>query len=572
MQWKCQVCGYVHDGNAPPDTCPVCGVGADCFDQLETVLIEDNQEAFAASENYDTDFKQRWRCSVCGYIHCHQEAVEKCPKCRALSEKFVKVEEQWYRFQCGECGYIHASDTPPYKCPICHANEKKFIQLESLKTRWKCSVCRYIHNDEQAPERCPICQAEKSLFAQLDDQWTVLIIGAGIAGVAAAETIMKIAPATHVVLLNAESHWPYHRLNLTRFLAGEIPEDSLPLHDESWYTHHKVNLITKKAVSGNIVSQVILLEDGSRLAYDRMILTSGAQSFIPPISGIERKNVTGLRTWSDALKIIHAINTSVCNSANKNCDIVCIGGGILGLETAAALAGRGASVTLIETSAWVMHRQLPKRAGEKLQAHLDTLGVKLRTGSSIEAIEEHGVRLNSGELLQADWVIISAGIRPNLELPIALGLKTERGVVVDDMLRTSSPHVFAAGDIAQHDGIIYGLWPASQIQGEVAAKNAISEHVEFSGLPRTNALKVLDLDVFSIGRIHPQESDVVIELDEPSQYLSFLIKDGIIEGAAFIGGADFVRSTKKAIESHHLIAAEVIRKGALAIAQSLTNL
>ena len=231
-------------------------------------------------------------------------------------------------------------------------------------------------------------------------------------------------------------------------------------------------------------------------------LAAGANPFIPPIPGSDREGVTSLRTVQDADYLLGACE------AGARC--VCIGGGILGLETAGALARRGAKVTLLEGHGWLLPRQLNQRAGEILGDHVCRIGITLRNKAVTREIlgdgRVHGVLLEDGSTIPADLVVIATGIRANSSLAQQAGLEVKHGVVVNNHLTTSHPDVLAAGDVAEHKGVVYGLWTASQAQGTIAGRNLAGASAEFGGLPRSNTLKVLGLDMFSIGQIMPEDA------------------------------------------------------------------
>ncbi len=187
----------------------------------------------------------------------------------------------------------------------------------------------------------------------------MLILGAGIAGLAAAESLRAAAPAAEITVISKEREPPYFRLNLTRYLAGEIGEQDLPLHPADWYEHEKVRLMLGAGASAiNLQDRYVELHGGEKLPFDKLLLAAGAHPFIPPFPGTDRKGVTSLRTIDDARGILAA-----CRAGAK---CVCIGGGLLGLETAGALVRQGADVTLLEGHAWLLPRQLNRRAGEIL--------------------------------------------------------------------------------------------------------------------------------------------------------------------------------------------------------------
>lgn len=425
---------------------------------------------------------------------------------------------------------------------------------------WRCLVCGYVHHGAEPPETCPVCGASREEFEQVqvdsassaapEDESSkttrAVVIGAGIAGVAAVESLRAAAPSAEITLVSRETELPYYRLNLTRYLAGEIQRESLPIHPAAWYEERNIQLLLGEEVRKlDVESHVVELRDGKRLPFDKLLLAAGADPFLPPIPGSDREGVTSLRTLQDADYLLGA-----CASGAR---CVCIGGGILGLEAAGALARRGAKVTLLEGHGWLLSRQLNQRAGEILGDHVRRIGITLRNKAATKEIQGEGrvqgVSLQDGSTIPADLVVIATGIRANTSLAREAGLVVKQGVVVDNHLTTSHPDVLAAGDVAEHQGVVYGLWIASQAQGAIAGENLAGDRVEFGGLPRSNTLKVLGLDLFSIGQIMPEDASFqVIDQEAEGRYSRFVFHDDRLVGAILLGDTRLMSATKKAVE------------------------
>ncbi|NTV37017.1 MAG: FAD-dependent oxidoreductase, partial [Anaerolineaceae bacterium] len=257
---------------------------------------------------------------------------------------------------CPVCGYIHYGDEPPDECPVCGADKELFEPYvvpssqpaTPAPTQWRCRECGYIHDGTEPPDECPVCGAPKESFEAVEttplqtagnEHGKLVIVGAGIAGISAAESARKAAPQAEITLISSEEELPYYRLNLTRYLAGELNQDQLVLHPESWYSDNNIRLLRNTTLQSiDLASKKVTLSDGSLHEFDRLILTVGSRPFIPPFPGADRKNISALRTLKDAEFILEK------SKAGKKC--VCIGGGLLGLETAGALAQRGADVTV----------------------------------------------------------------------------------------------------------------------------------------------------------------------------------------------------------------------------------
>ena len=466
-------------------------------------------------------------------------------------------------WRCTVCGYVHRGAEPPEVCPVCGSPRSKFepyveapATAKAVPRRLHCLNCNHIHDGGEAPKACPVCGAPADRFEPLEERAAavaearvgrVVVVGAGIAGVSAVEAVRAASPSAEIVLISKEPELPYYRLNLTRYVAGEISEADLPIHPADWYESQNIRLLRGAEVSAILLEdRAVELGGGGREPFNKLILCAGAHAFVPPFPGADVAGVTVLRSLGDAQRIVAA--------AGRGVRIVCIGGGILGLETAAGLARRGADVTVLEGYDWLMPRQLNRRAGEILEAHVASLGVRVRRRARTAEITGgqrlRGVRLEDGAHVDADLVVVATGIRPNSYLARAAGLQANQGIVVDDHLMTLHPDVFAAGDVAEHRGVIYGVWAPAQYQGQIAGMNALGLSSEFGGIPRANTLKVLGVDMFSIGQFEPGDaSSAVYDREADGSYRRFVFHDNRLVGAILLGDTSLTAPVKRAIET-----------------------
>lgn len=210
-------------------------------------------------------------------------------------------------------------------------------------------------------------------------------------------------------------------------------------------------------------------------------------------------------------------------------------------------------MTLLEGHGWLLPRQLNQRAGEILGEHAARIGIVLRNKAKTRKIlgeeQVEGVLLEDGSTIPADLVVIATGIRADSSLAQQAGLEVKQGVVVDSRLVTSHPEVLAAGDVAEHNGVVYGLWTASQAQGKIAGKNLAGDQAEFKGLARSNTLKVLGLDMFSIGQVVADDASFqVVEEEEKGRYSRFVFHENRLVGAILLGDMGLMSAAKKAVE------------------------
>ncbi len=440
--------------------------------------------------------------------------------------------------------------------------------MESEGKAWRCTVCGYLHYGDAPPMECPVCSASADAFELINATaqttandsraQTLIIVGAGIAGLSAAEAARDTAPDAKIILFSAEAERPYYRLNLTRFLAGEIADDALPIHPLDWYESNRIELKLLTAVDKILPNEkVVELGHGLKVEYDKLIVTTGAAPLIPPIAGNQLPHVFTLRTAEDAKIILAKVRPGM--------KVVGIGGGILGLENAGALARRGATVTVVEAFRHLMPQQLNPAGSEVLANHLNTLGIRVLEGAEVAQIDEGAVWLKDGQQVPAEMVVITAGVRSNTGLLKSAGLPVNKGVLVDNFMRTSNPDILAAGDVCEHDGVMYGSWAAAQYQGRISGMNAAGTAAEFGGIPRSHTLKVLGKGLFSIGQIQEPDGSYRRVEDYPGgNYRMFMIHDGILVGTLLIGDLSLATPVRKAIEAR-------TRLGSLGTAQQIAE-
>ena len=382
----------------------------------------------------------------------------------------------------------------------------------------------------------------------------VVIIGLGAAGTNAARIIAAERPGTAIEVYSAEPHLYYARPKLPAFLAGELAQEELYFYPESWYRERGIAVHTGARVDRiDAGSHRVALVEGTEVPYDRLLLATGAHAFVPPIEGAGLPGVFTLWSIEDVRRI--RAYAAGCRRA------VVIGGGLLGLEAARGLTALGLGVTVLEHGPRLMPRQLDDEGAALFQGWIEKLGIAVRLEATTERIEGMGgpqaVLLRGGERIPADLVLVAAGGRPNLQIAQASGLAVNRGVLVDAHLQTSAADVYAAGDVAEYAGTVYGIIPAAVEQAQAAARNlAEIAPTEYTGTVPTNTLKIVGLDLTSIGQIAPAEPDYVQlrRLDPPGQYLKLVLRDGRLQGAILLGHKDKVNLLSQAVARRVLLA------------------
>lgn len=409
-------------------------------------------------------------------------------------------------------------------------------------TRWRCLVCGHIHIGAEPPEVCPACGVGSENFVREpmedefinDTQDKFVIIGGGIAALSAAQAIRKRNRSASIVMLTDEEYRPYYRPALSDLLSEDLPDNRLYVFDQAWYTENRVELKTgSRVVKIEPDKQVVLTEQGASVPYTKLIVATGARSNIPPFKGLENRGVYALRSLQDALRLKEAIKT-----AKK---AVVIGGGVLGLEAVWEMISSGVEVSVVEHNQRIMPRQLDQPASIRLQKLMENKGVKLYLGLDTEEIvgdgQVRGVRLKDGQLLEADLVLLSTGVKPNVELARETGLEVAQGVVIDAGMRTNMSNIYAAGDGAQFGERLVGLWPVSLEMGRVAGAAAAGDWVEYKTPLLSTMLVAFDMETFSIGEVNlAPEQCRIVEVDDPVEnyFKRSYFKDGVLVGEIII--------------------------------------
>jgi len=377
-----------------------------------------------------------------------------------------------------------------------------------------------------------------------------LIAGGWAAGTAAAQHLRKLDPSSEITIVDAESVAYYPRPDLIEYLAGRKSKDQLIVHGASWYGENRITLISgRRIMHVHAIEHEVTLDDGTVLSYDRLLLANGASPFVPPLPGIDQAGVFTLRTLDDADALLARIVPGAT--------VVVVGGGLLGLEAARALAERGMKATIIEFASRLLPNQLDERSAEMLVEHLQASGITTLLGAESQQIVsgEHGatgVLLKDGRLAQGEFILFSTGVRPNATVAQEAGIAIGRGIQVNDSMQTSAPDVYAAGDVVEHRGRVYGIVPPCLEQARVAAQNMVSSGTAtYEGSIMSSSLKTCGIDVLSMGNINPtQEQHVqVIQAQGQQAYRKVVLENGIIVGVILYGTMNGTRQLQQALRS-----------------------
>ncbi|MFD7842890.1 FAD-dependent oxidoreductase [Nocardia sp. NPDC059764] len=384
---------------------------------------------------------------------------------------------------------------------------------------------------------------------------SLVVIGTGIAGVTAADFLRRGHPDCEIHLVGRESHDFYNRMGISRLIPGRSAMQGLYLQPEQWYEDHRITPWLNTLVTHlDPRARRVHLGTGDVLPYDRLILATGASAALPEIEGLHRPGSFVLREAGDALDIRAYAQQRSCTRA------AVAGGGLLGLEAAYALHQLGLRVTVLERGSRLLSKQLDARASVMVADHLTRARIEVRyraetaalTGDSgrsgpggpggsaadrRRADPVRGVVLKDGTVLPCEVFLTATGIKPNTDLAVRAGIPCRRGILVDDRMRTAAPDVYAAGDVAEHRDRVLGLWPIAAEQARAAAVNALGGQQVLTAETPATILKGVGLELFSIGRVEPEQQDEVIVVDgspRPS-YRRLILSQGRVIGAIVLG-------------------------------------
>ena len=364
----------------------------------------------------------------------------------------------------------------------------------------------------------------------------LVVVGNGMAGIRTVEELLKLTPEQYAItVFGAEPLPNYNRILLSPVLCGEKKFEDIVLNDNAWYADHGIVLHKgREIVSIDRPNRKVVAKDGTEASYDRLLLATGSNPFRLPVPGKDLPGVIGFRDLADVERMLAA--------AGKFHHAVVIGGGLLGLEAANGLMKQGMKVTVVHLPDVLMERQLDQAAARMLRKELESRGLRfIFKGVTQEIIGKarvQGVRLEDGQELTADLVVMAVGIRPNIELAKKTGLYCERGVVVNDTMQTYDPRVYAVGECVQHRGQTYGLVAPLFEQAKVCANHLAHFGIaRYEGSITSTKLKVTGVDLFSAGDFTGNDTteDLVMQDAGVGVYKKLVLANNRVIGAVMYG-------------------------------------
>ncbi len=423
---------------------------------------------------------------------------------------------------------------------------------------WKCVICGEIIESETVPEYCPVCGAGSDAFIEvqrevstykIDKEETYVIIGNGAAGFYAANAIKERNESAIIKLISNEPVHSYVRTQLSDLITEEI-DDSFYLAKTNWYKENNIiEILGVNVDSIDRENKLVRLDNKQGVRYDKLILANGSYNFVPPTKVKLNDSEVEINSWTyNTVKGIHTIKKIADVNALKEDlheakNVAIIGGGLLGLEAAWEVQKRDINVTVIELADRMLPRQLDKDGSKLFESLVKKTPVEVLLGTAVDFInaDENGVKsiqLKSGEVIDADVVIFSVGVRSNIFLAQPSGIKCNRGVIVNEYMQTNINDIYACGDIAEYDGVYYGNWPAAIEMGKVAGANATGDKVKFEKFVSSTIFQAMNAQVFSAGTVNFDEPTLekVGYIDEANnRYSKLFFQNNKLVGGILIG-------------------------------------
>jgi nitrite reductase (NADH) large subunit len=365
---------------------------------------------------------------------------------------------------------------------------------------------------------------------------SLVVIGNGMAGMRTVEELLALAPDLYdITVFGAEPHGNYNRILLSPVLAGEKSVDDIMLNTRAWYEDNGITLHAgDPVVHIDRRRRIVRAQSGHEVRYDRLLLATGSKPFIIPVPGHQLPGVLAFRDIADVEGMLEA-------SRNHRHAVV-IGGGLLGLEAANGLARQGMTVTVVHVTDALMNQQLDKPAAQLLQRALEARGLafmlEAQTAEIVGPDRVTAVRFKDGTEIPADLVVMTAGVRPNVELAKSAGLHCERAIVVDDTLQTYDPRVYAVGECVQHRRATFGLvapiWEQAKVCAAHLAGNGHRRYVQQASPTR---LKVTGIELYSVGDFIGGDSseDLVLRDARRGVYKRLVLDGPCLVGAVLYG-------------------------------------
>ncbi|MEW8997368.1 MAG: FAD-dependent oxidoreductase [Thermoanaerobacter sp.] len=372
----------------------------------------------------------------------------------------------------------------------------------------------------------------------------IVIIGNSVAMVGAVEAIRKYDTSSEIVVISDETYHVYSRPLISYYLGNLVSEDKMIYREKDFYRKNKVETVFGiKAISIDERKKEVYLENGDSISFDKLLIATGGKPIIPPVEGLNKKNVHTFIKMDDAKKLKEA--------AKPGSKAVIVGGGLIGFKAAEGLHHLGVDVTIVELADRILSTILDAEGASLVSQSLQNDGIKIITGTTVDKIigDEYvkGVLLKNGQELEADNLIIAIGVVPNVDVVKNTSISINRGILVDNTMKTSVEDVYAAGDVAEgYDMLVESnrvvpIWPNAYMQGEIAGLNMIGINKSFKGIFPMNSIGYKNTNMITAGITSPQqeEFEIISKIDHNRKYYKkFVVKENRLVGFILINDID----------------------------------
>lgn len=374
-----------------------------------------------------------------------------------------------------------------------------------------------------------------------------VIVGASAAGIGATEAIRELDPDGSLTVISDEIYPQYSRPMISDFIVNKTNFDKMKFRTDDFWTKNKAQTrFDKKAIKLKPKEKTIILEDGEKITYEKLLIATGGKPVVPKIEGSEKEGVFTFTTIKDAESLAAKIESSNVKSA------VVIGAGLIGISVTEALIKKGLKVTIVELQDKILSLILDTKASELFEEIISKAGVNIVTGQSVQKITGKpnnkntvgGIILTKGDQVSCDLVIMAIGVAPRTELLVETPIKINRGIVVDETMRTNIPDIYASGDVAEAYDLILNqnrllpLWPLAMLGGQVAGYNMAGKKTIYKGETNMSSLKYFGVPIVSVGLANPKNEptfEVLVNYDvETGSYKKLVIKNNIIIGMTMV--------------------------------------
>lgn len=373
----------------------------------------------------------------------------------------------------------------------------------------------------------------------------IVIVGNSAAGLNGLEAFRKLDQDSEVTIIAKEEHRPYSRVLLPYYLRGKVPYENLFIRDKGYYERLRAKYISGKVVKLLPEQQQVLLECGTSIPYDKLLIATGSSPVKPPIPGLSGAGVHHLSTLED----IRQLNPRF----EKDSSVAVLGSGFVSLQGAYAALTRGLSVTVVELMDRIMPKALDAHGADMLANRMKESGVNLLVNTQTNAIERTDLgkfvlNFNNTATLTSDFIIVGTGVRPNVDFLEDTEIKIDAGIVVNKQMETTVPGIYAAGDVAQipsftdGESVVHALWPTAVETGTIAGGSMASGNESYKGSLNMNVTQLFDITVASMGEfMDAEDSESWIDTSLPQdQYLKVILKKGVPVGATCVGSSELV--------------------------------